>query len=297
MLNAFTVDVEDYFQVTNFEGVVARSQWAQLETRVVANTHRLLELLAAQNVTGTFFVLGWVADRFPQLIRDIHAAGHELACHSYWHHLVYEQTPEEFRTDLRRARQAIEDAAGHSVTAYRAPSFSITRRSLWALEILVEEGFTLDSSIFPTRHDRYGIPGTEPRLHKIQTPAGPIWEFPLAIKQLGRYSLPVSGGGYFRLYPFSLTRHCLASLNRSAQAFSFYVHPWEVDPLQPRIIGGSRLSRFRHYVNLGGTERKLRKLLASFRFGTMSQVLAAQRQLPAGSPAPELPVAALAAGR
>jgi polysaccharide deacetylase family protein (PEP-CTERM system associated) len=297
VLNAFTVDVEDYFQVTNFESVVARSQWSQLETRVVANTHRLLELLAARRVAGTFFILGWVADRFPQLVRDIRAAGHELACHSYWHYLVYKQTPDEFRADLRRARQAIEDAAGQKVTAYRAPSFSITRQSLWALEILVEEGFTLDSSIFPTRHDRYGIPGTECRLHRIHTPAGPIWEFPLATRQLGRFSLPVSGGGYFRLYPFSVTHSCLASLNRLAQSFSFYVHPWEVDPQQPRIVGASGLSRFRHYVNLGSTEKKLRRLLASFRFGTMSEVLAAQGQSPQALPTRELPVAALAAER
>ena len=280
VLNAFTVDVEDYFQVSSFERVVVRSQWGEFESRVVANTQRLLDLLGSRGVRGTFFILGWVADRFPQLLRDIHAAGHELACHSYWHRLVYDQTADEFRSDLRRAKQAIEDAAGCPVTAYRAPSFSITRRSLWALEILVEEGFTLDSSVFPTRHDRYGIPGAEARLHRLQTPAGPIWEFPLAIRSLGPWQLPVSGGGYFRLYPFAWTRWSLAGLNHMGRPFSFYVHPWEVDPQQPRIAGASRLSRFRHYVNLGTTESKLDRLLASFRFGTMAEVLAEQAHVP-----------------
>jgi len=294
VLNAFTVDVEDYFQVTSFERVIAREQWSDLESRVVANTHRILDLLAERSITGTFFILGWVADRYPQLVRDIHAAGHELACHSYWHRLVYEQTPDEFRADLRRAKHAIEDAASHAVFAYRAPSFSITGNSLWALDILVEEGFTHDSSIFPTYHDRYGIPGTEPRLHQIATRSGTIWEFPLAIKRFGRFSLPVSGGGYFRLYPFGVTHSCLASLNRAGQSFSFYVHPWEVDPHQPRIAGASRLSRFRHYVNLASTERKLGRLLESFRFDTMSAVVAAHRSR-MDSVLPVMPVATLAA--
>lgn len=279
MLNAFTVDVEDYFQVTSFDGVINRSQWGEYESRVVANTQRLLDLLSARGVRGTFFVLGWIADRFPQLVRDIDAGGHELACHSFSHRLVYDLTPAEFRSDLRRAKQAIEDAAGRPICAYRAPSFSITRKSLWALEILIEEGFTLDSSIFPTRHDRYGIPGAEPRLHRIETPAGGIWEFPLAALQLGRFALPISGGGYFRLYPYALSRRCLASLNRSGRPFSFYVHPWEIDPEQPRIAGVSRLSRFRHYVNLGSTESKLERLLTSFRFGSMADVVAQQCSL------------------
>jgi len=274
MLNALTIDVEDYFQVTSFENVVPRSNWGHVESRVVANTHRLLDLLARHAVNGTFFILGWVADHFPQLVREIHAAGHELASHGYWHNLIYQQTPVEFRNDLRRAKVAIEDAAGQRVTAYRAPSFSIIRRSLWALDILVEEGFTVDSSIFPTNHDRYGIPGAEPRLHRIATSAGSLWEFPLAVKRLGPWSLPVSGGGYFRLYPFSFTRRCLASLNHAGQAFSFYIHPWELDPQQPRIGGASWISRFRHYVNLSKTERRLERLLASFRFGTMSDVIA-----------------------
>jgi polysaccharide deacetylase family protein (PEP-CTERM system associated) len=290
VLNAFSVDVEDYFQVSAFERVVARSQWPELESRVVGNTHRLLELLAARGISGTFYVLGWIAERFPQLVRDIHSGGHELACHSHWHRLIYEQSPDEFRNDVRRAKQAVEDAAGQSVTAYRAPSFSVTKSSLWALEVLVEEGFTLDSSIFPTHHDRYGIPGTQLGIHRIDTPAGPLWEFPMAIKHFGRFTLPVSGGGYFRLYPFSLTRHCLASLNRAGRPFSFYVHPWEIDPTQPRIRGASRLARFRHYVNLASTERKLERLLASFRFGTMAEVLA--QHLEALAPAATQPAAA-----
>jgi polysaccharide deacetylase family protein (PEP-CTERM system associated) len=284
--NAFTVDVEDYFQVTAFDHLVPREQWDQIDSRVVASTHRLLDLLARQQVCGTFFILGWTAERFPQLVREIQAGGHELACHSFCHHLIYDQTPSMFREDVRRAKSAIEDASGASVSAYRAPSFSITRRSMWALEVLVEEGFRLDSSVFPVAHDRYGIPKANTRLHPIETPAGTIWEFPLAIKRIGRWSLPISGGGYFRLFPFGFSRQCLASLNRDGQPFAFYIHPWEVDPDQPRIRGASRLSRFRHYVNLTTTERKLERLLASFRFGTISEVVAKHQEALVNAVAP-----------
>lgn len=277
MLNAFTVDVEDYFQVTSFERVVTRRQWDGYESRVEANTHRLLNLLARHSVHGTFFVLGWIAEKFPRLVQDIVAAGHEAACHSYWHRLIYDQSPHDFREDLRRAKLTIENAAGYRITAFRAPSFSITRRSLWALAILAEEGFTIDSSIFPTNHDRYGIPGAETRLHQIETGAGPIWEFPLAIARWGNWSLPVSGGGYFRLYPFEFTRKCLAGLNRNLQPFSFYVHPWEIDPEQPQISAAGWLSRWRHSVNLSSTMHKLDRLLARFQFGTMSEVIAQQQ--------------------
>jgi polysaccharide deacetylase family protein (PEP-CTERM system associated) len=236
----------------------------------------MLELLARHEVRATFFVLGWVAVRFPQIVRDINAAGHELACHSHWHRLVYQQTPEDFRSDLRRAKAAIEDAAGEAISAYRAPSFSITRRSLWALDILAEEGFTVDSSLFPVRHDRYGIPGAPQHIHTIDTQAGPITEFPMTIARFGRFHLPIGGGGYFRLYPYSLTRRLLRQVNVAlGRPFVFYVHPWEIDADQPRIRSGSRLSRFRHYVNLATTERKLERLLQDFSFGRMSDVLSA----------------------
>jgi polysaccharide deacetylase family protein (PEP-CTERM system associated) len=274
MLNALTVDVEDYFQVTSFDRVVSRATWDSRESRVVASTQRLLDLFARHRVRGTFFVLGWVAERFPQLVRRIAAAGHELGCHSYWHRLIYDLDEAAFRADLRQARQAIEDAAGQPVTAFRAPSFSITRRSLWALDVLVQEGFTIDSSIFPTAHDRYGVRGAAPHATIVETPAGPIAELPMTVASFGRVSVPVGGGGYFRLYPLALTRRLLARVNSvHERPFVFYIHPWEVDPDQPRIRGGSLASRFRHYVNLRSTESKLDRLLGRFRWGTVSEVV------------------------
>jgi polysaccharide deacetylase family protein (PEP-CTERM system associated) len=278
IINAFTVDVEDYFQVSAFESQVSRDQWESIPSRVEANTERILRLLERQRVKGTFFVLGWTAEKFPALVQQISAAGHELACHSFWHRLIYSQSRDGFREDLRRAKRAIEDAGGRRVVAYRAPSFSVTRRSFWALEILAEEDFEIDSSIFPTVHDRYGVPGADVRIHRIDTQAGPIWEFPLAVQRVGRLSVPISGGGYFRLFPLHFSRLCLENVNRSGRPFAFYIHPWEVDPQQPRIRSASRLSRFRHYVNLHSTEQKLERLLQSFRFGTISEVIAAHRE-------------------
>ncbi len=271
IVNAFTVDVEDYFQVSAFEKDIPRDRWGQYPSRVIANTHRILKLLARHEVKATFFVLGWVADRFPQLVQDIRDAGHEIGSHSYEHRLIYNQTPDQFRDDLQRSRNAIRKACGVQTTAYRAPSFSITRQSLWALDILAEEGFLVDSSIFPTHHDRYGIPDAEPRFHRIDTSAGPLWECPPSVVRFCRLNLPVSGGGYFRLYPLCWTIHCLRKINQAKQPFVFYIHPWEVDPDQPRLAAGSRLSRFRHRVNLRTTERKLDKLLRMFRFGRLSR--------------------------
>jgi polysaccharide deacetylase family protein (PEP-CTERM system associated) len=275
--NAFTVDVEDYYQVSAFERHVHRDHWDRWESRVEANTHRILHLLERHGVKATFFVLGWVADRHPRLVREIRACGHEVGSHGYWHRLVYELSPAEFREDLRRSRRALEDAIGARVTAHRAASFSITSRSLWALEILVEEGFTVDSSIFPIHHDRYGIPRAEPRLHRLPTPAGDLWEFPPSVTRMARMNLPVSGGGYFRLFPLFWTHYCLGQINRrERQPFVFYVHPWEIDPQQPRVPARSRLSRFRHYVGLSKNEGKLDRLLARFHFGRLSDVVAAR---------------------
>ena len=203
---AFTVDVEDYYQVSAFEGGIDRSQWSVMESRVVPSTQRLLALLRRHNVTATFFVLGWVAEHFPELVREIHNDGHEVGSHSYWHRLIYQQTPAEFREDLRRSRDVLEEIIGVPVTAYRAPSFSITESSSWAFEILVEEGFESDSSVFPIVHDRYGIPGANPRIHAVDTPAGELIEFPPSVMKLWMLNLPVGGGGYFRLYPSLLTR-------------------------------------------------------------------------------------------
>ena len=274
ILNAFTVDVEDYFQVSGFERDIDRADWDRWESRVVRNTHRILALLDRHNVCATFFVLGWVAHRHPQLVSDVHRCGHEIGSHSYWHRLIYGQSPEQFRGDLRQSRDVIADIIGEQVTAYRAPSFSITRQSLWALEILAEEGFQLDSSVFPIHHDRYGLPGAKPYPHQIATTAGPLWEFPASVARIARMSIPVGGGGYFRLYPLRWTLFCLRRINRrTSRPFVFYVHPWELDPDQPRPPIRSRLSRFRHYVNLATTEQKLGGLLQAFRFALLRDVL------------------------
>jgi len=273
MLNAFSVDVEDYFQVSAFEDSIRRDDWPGFEHRVVANTHCLLELLSRFHVTATFYVLGWTAQEFPGLVREIAGAGHELASHSFWHRLVYRMSPAEFREDIRRSKKAIEDAAGVRVENYRAPSFSITNQSLWAFEILVEEGFTIDSSVFPVYHDRYGIPDACRAIHRRQTAAGSIGEFPPAVVRRLGLNLPVSGGGYFRLYPYRWSRRWLQQVNQRGEPFVFYTHPWEIDPAQPRLRTGTTMSRWRHYVNLAQTKHKLEWLLGSFRFGSVREVM------------------------
>jgi succinoglycan biosynthesis protein ExoA len=272
--NALTIDVEDYFQVTGFDHIVDRAHWDDFEPRVADSTSRLLDVLAEANVRATFFILGWVAERQPLLLRRIQSAGHEIGCHSYAHRLIYTQTPSEFREDLRQARAAIEDAIGEQVRAYRAPSFSITTASAWALDVLIEEGFTIDSSIYPTHHDRYGIPGTPLEPHRIRRESGEIWEFPPPVCRIGSYPLPVGGGGYFRLYPYALTRRWLRKINAAGRPFAVYLHPWELDPEQPRLSPGM-LRGFRHYVNLRRTEERLVRLLQDFTFGTLSESLTA----------------------
>jgi polysaccharide deacetylase family protein (PEP-CTERM system associated) len=274
MINAFTVDVEDYFQVSGFEGSIDRNSWSKFESRVVPSTRRLLELLLKSNVRGTFFVLGWIADRYPTLVQEIDKCGHEIGSHSYWHSLVYEQTPAEFREDLKRSRNAIEDITGKPVVAYRAPSFSITQRSKWSLEILVEQGFTMDSSIFPIHHDRYGIPNAQRGPHILSTPSGEIWEFPPTVTRLSGMNIPVGGGGYFRLFPVAWTSYWLRRVQVIEQVpVMFYVHPWEIDADQPRLRAGGLIARFRHYVNLARTENKLNRLLSEISFGSMSEAL------------------------
>lgn len=274
IINALTIDVEDYFQVSGFEREIHRDDWPRFTSRVVVNTQRLLALCDRWKVKATFFVLGWVAERHPGLIREIAAAGHEVGSHSYWHRLVYKQSPAEFRDDLRRSQDAIVGSIGRQARAYRAPSFSITRRSLWALQILVDEGFSVDSSVFPVYHDRYGIPDAPVKPHLFATPAGAIIEFPASVAKWGRINLPISGGGYFRLAPYRVTEALLNRINaRESRPFVFYVHPWEIDPEQPRLRAGNRQSRFRHYLNLSTTAAKLERLLSRFSFGTISQAL------------------------
>ena len=275
MLNVLTVDVEDYFQVSAFAGSIPTSSWGSYESRVCRNTQRLLEIFAEERVRGTFFVLGWVAERYPELVRQIADAGHEVASHSYDHGLVYERSPRSFVNDLRRARTAIEDATGIAVTGYRAPSFSIVEQSLWALDVLIDEGYSYDSSIYPIRHDRYGIPRWPRHIQHVQRSSGQIWELPGSTVRAAGINLPVGGGGYFRLFPYEWTRRGMQALNGGeSRPAMFYIHPWEIDPDQPRMSAGA-LSTLRHYGNLHKTEARLRRMLKEFRFGTVNQVLEA----------------------
>lgn len=271
--NALTVDVEDYFHVSAFAGSIDRKDWNNYPLRVERNTQRLLELFDNNGIKVTFFVLGWVAERVPRLVSEIAAMGHEVACHGYSHQLVYDQTVEEFREETLRSKSLLEDIAQVPVRGYRAASYSITQRSLWALDVLAEAGFTYDSSIFPIRHDRYGMPGTPETPYQLKSPAGQsIVEFPLSTARLFGMHLPVAGGGYFRLYPYRLTKFGLSRINSNNHPFIFYMHPWEIDPGQPRI-DAVLLSRFRHYNNLHRFEGRLRRLMEDFHFGTVLDVL------------------------
>lgn len=273
IVNVMTVDVEDYFQVSAFEAVVSRDSWHQFESRVCANTERLLAIFDDAGVHGTFFVLGWIGHHFPELVRRIASLGHEIASHSYAHRLVYDMTPDEFRDDLRRARAVLESAGGAPVQGFRAPSYSITARSLWAVEILIEEGYRYDASIFPIYHDRYGIPWAPRHPHLLERSGGSILEAPASTIRLGAVNVPVAGGGYFRILPYAWTRWGIARLNGVEHKPAIvYLHPWEIDPDQPRL-GTGRVSRFRHYRNLHRTEGRLRQLLRDFRFAPMTTVL------------------------
>ncbi len=272
--NAFSVDVEDYFHVSAFNRVIARRDWDSFPSRVEANTRAMMEVLAEADVKGTFFVLGWVAKRFPGLVVEIVAQGHEIACHGYSHKLIYRQSKKQFTEESHRAKSLLEDITGVAVHGYRGASFSITRESLWALEVLAELGFTFDSSIFPVRHDRYGIPGAPTRPFTFRCDSGAVInEFPMTTVDVLGWRMPVSGGGYFRIYPYALTRAALRHLNRhKAEAFMFYTHPWEIDPEQP-FINASWLSNFRHRTNLHHCRDRLARLLQEFRFSTISDVL------------------------
>ncbi|MEX0729895.1 MAG: XrtA system polysaccharide deacetylase [Aquisalimonadaceae bacterium] len=275
MHNALSIDVEDFFHVTALREAVRPEDWGRFELRVERTTHRLLDLFdEVGGVFATFFVLGWIAERCPRLVREIAARGHEIGSHGYSHQLIYQQTPIAFEEETRRSRALLEDQVQMPVTGYRAASYSITRDSLWALDALVELGFTWDSSIFPVRHDRYGIPGARRWPHRLMTPSGyQLTEFPLSTWRLGPVNLPVAGGGYFRLYPYPVTRSGLRRINLAdGQPFIFYLHPWEIDPEQPRVpVGG--MSRFRHYHNLHKCEGRLRRLLNDFAFTTVGNVL------------------------
>jgi len=278
--NAMSVDVEDYFMVSAFERLIPKDRWEACESRVVCNTEKVLCLLQEKNVRATFFVLGWVGERYPGLVRDIRSQGHEVACHGYDHRLVYHQTPEEFRRDVRTAKRILEEASGAAVVGYRAPSFSIVKETRWALEILNQEGFHYDASVLPGFHTRGGMPGA----NRFPGWIDGLREFPMSTVRLSGRSFPFSGGGYLRLLPYRFVHWGIEACHRLNQPAIVYVHPWEFDPEQPRVQVGA-IPRFKHYVNLNKTEEKFQQLLSDFPFGTVQDVLA-EALAGSGEPAP-----------
>lgn len=268
--HVLSIDVEDWFQVENYAQVISRDQWPHCELRVADNVHRLLDLLAAADVRATFFVLGWVADRLPNLVRDIAQAGHEVASHGWSHTPVWSLSESEFFDEVSRSRTLLEELGGQPVIGYRAPTFSVTRLTLWALRELHRAGYRYDSSIFPVHHDRYGIPEAPTTAHRR---GEGIWELPLSVLELGGVRLPVAGGGYFRLYPLWLTRWAVRRLERAGRPAVVYLHPWEFDPGQPRVHGVGLMRTFRHRIGIGHNARKLALLLREFRFVSARTVL------------------------
>ncbi|HFD88024.1 MAG TPA: DUF3473 domain-containing protein [Gammaproteobacteria bacterium] len=266
-----TVDVEDYFQVSAFESHIPRNEWDLWPQRVEENTQRILDLFEQKNVKATFFTLGWVAERYPQLVREIVQRGHELACHGYSHVRVTEQSPEEFRQDVSLAKKILEDVSGVEVTGYRAASYSIGRNNLWALKILENLGFRYSSSIYPVKHDLYGMPDA-PRFAFHPEVAPGLLEVPISTLPMGRRNLPCGGGGFFRLYPYWFSRWAMRRINGEGRPAVFYFHPWEVDPGQPRPTGLKPKTRLRHYLNLKKMEDRVRRLLEDFRWDTMTNV-------------------------
>jgi len=274
MLNAISVDVEEYFHPSELH--IPIDQWESLPSRIEQQTLRTLELFDRRGVKATFFILGWVAEKHPGVVRNILAAGHEIGCHSYAHELVYRQTPAEFRSDTLRAIDCIASAGGVRPRAYRAPSYSVILESFWALEILVECGFTHDSSIYPIAHDRYGVPGFGRHAHTLHTPAGPLLEIPITTVELSEDRIaPIGGGGYLRLLPYAYTSAGMRAVNRKERKPAcIYFHPWEIDPDQPRLANGW-VSRVRTYMGLKGMYHKLDRLMTEFHFSTLTAVFGA----------------------
>lgn len=271
--NALTVDVEDYFQVSAFSKNISVEEWKYIPTRVEMNTDKLLDIFNDNNYKATFFILGWIAEKYPELVKRIANEGHEVASHGYSHQLIYDQTRKKFEEETYRSKSVLEDIIQKSVIGYRAASYSITSKSVWAIDILSKHGFVYDSSIYPIHHDRYGMPGSPTCPHIIKTSSGrEIIEFPLTVIRILRQSVPISGGGYFRLYPYWLTKILLDKyLEKNDTPFIFYLHPWEIDPDQPRVKSNI-LGKFRHYNNLDKCEKRLTDLLSRYKFSTMNGV-------------------------
>lgn len=269
----FTVDVEEYFQVSAFEPYVSRSEWDGFESRVAYGVDRLLDLLSRFETHGTFFVLGWIAERHRSVVESIARAGHEVASHGWGHHRVMTMTPDEFRESVRRSKSLLEDITGTAVLGFRAPTFSIVPGCEWALDILIDEGYRYDSSLFPIRRSGYGYPGGQRDPHWIERPRGRLVEVPPATLRIGGVNLPAAGGAYLRLLPSSLSRMAIRNCQRRGVPATIYVHPWEVDPDQPRLDVGW-LTRIRHYGGIKHTADRLRRLLAEFRFQPMCHTVA-----------------------
>jgi len=273
MKNVLTIDVEDYFHVAALSKQINKNDWDSLAPRVKNNTYKLLDDFDRYSAKATFFVLGWVAERFPELVKEIDSRGHEVASHGYSHQLIYKQSIDAFKEETSLSKSILEDITGKEVKGYRAASYSITKKSLWALDVLYETGFKYDSSIYPVHHDLYGIHGSPSEPHLLKAPSGGVLvEYPPTTYNFMSYTLPVAGGGYFRLYPYWLTRYFYNSLNRQNKPFAFYLHPWEIDPDQPRVKT-SLFSRFRHYNNLNVCQKRLNKLLSDYEFTNMNQML------------------------
>jgi polysaccharide deacetylase family protein (PEP-CTERM system associated) len=273
VVNAFSVDVEDYFQVEAFKGVVDRSSWDTRPARVVQNTERVLGLLESAEARATFFILGWVAERFPALVRRIQVGGHEIASHGHAHEAAHAQTPEQFRRDIRQAKAILENEAGTAVRGFRAPTFSIGARNWWAYEVLAEEGYEYSSSLYPIEHDLYGMP-SGPRVPFRPIASHSFVELPLPTIRMFNRNHPCGGGGWFRLFPYAVSRWCIDRINRlNATPCIFYCHPWEFDPAQPRIDGVPFKSRLRHYLNLGAMEGRISRLLRDHAWGRIDEVV------------------------
>jgi polysaccharide deacetylase family protein (PEP-CTERM system associated) len=272
--HCLSFDVEEYFQVNAFASEARRREWESLESRVERSTEKVLGLLERHRYRATFFVLGWIAERHAALVQRIHTAGHEVASHGYGHELITDLSPDAFREDVRKAKKILEDVIGAPITGYRAPSFTIMPRTAWAQEVLVQEGYLWDSSIVPILHDVYGWPGANPFPHRIDTPSGPLFELPPSTVRAAAARVAVGGGGYFRFYPYPVLRAMLRRIEAQGEPLVFYLHPWELDPEQPRM-SGSRLSTFRHYLNLGRVEARLERLFDDFRFGAVADALPA----------------------
>lgn len=268
--NALTIDVEDYFQVSAFAPLIARSQWSQFECRVERNVDVILDMLASHDIKATFFTLGWIAERYPQVVKNIVKNGHEIASHGYGHERASDQTEEAFFSDIHLAKIVLEDLSGNAVKGYRAPSFSIGTGNLWAFDCLVRAGYLYSSSVYPINHDHYGMPNS-PRFAYEVRPG--FTEIPMTTSRVLQHNFPSSGGGYFRLSPYWLFHWMLSRVNRlEKESGVFYFHPWELDSTQPRILGINRKTRFRHYVNIDQMHGRLNRLLTDFKWGRMDEI-------------------------